>query len=101
VPARTTFITNTVTVGDDGSNGADVTPTDNQDSDTTPLVLKADLEITKSATPATAAVGETVTYVLEYTNHGPEPAIEVVIEDPLPAALTDVQVTSSARRSHR
>jgi uncharacterized repeat protein (TIGR01451 family) len=95
VPARTTAITNSVAVGDDGSNGPDPAPINNQDSDTTPLVLKADLEITKSATPAAASVGETVTYVLEYTNHGPEPAIEVVIEDPIPAALTGVQVTSS------
>jgi uncharacterized repeat protein (TIGR01451 family) len=41
----------------------------------------ADLELTKSVTPRAARVGEVVTYTLEVTNLGPDPATDVVVED--------------------
>jgi uncharacterized repeat protein (TIGR01451 family) len=44
---------------------------------------RALLSITKSA-PAQARPGETITYTLSVTNHGPNTATDVTIKDPLP-----------------
>jgi uncharacterized repeat protein (TIGR01451 family) len=57
-------------------------------------VLKADLGITKTVTPAaTVQPGDTVTYTLTYANAGPATAYHVVITDTLPEALHDPSVT--------
>src|SRR5205814_5234225 len=37
VPAGVTQISNTASIGDDGTNGADATPSNNSGSDTTPV----------------------------------------------------------------
>jgi uncharacterized repeat protein (TIGR01451 family) len=39
LPAGVTFVTNTASIADDGSNGADPTPADNSDDDSTPVSL--------------------------------------------------------------
>jgi len=49
----------------------------------------ADLALAKSG-PATAAPGDEVTYVLTVANHGPDPALDVVLSDPTPAGLVFV-----------
>jgi uncharacterized repeat protein (TIGR01451 family) len=41
----------------------------------------ADLELTKSVTPRAARVGDVVTYTVEVTNLGPDPATDVIVED--------------------
>jgi uncharacterized repeat protein (TIGR01451 family) len=46
----------------------------------------ADLEITKTA-PVSAKPGDTITYLLTVTNHGPCAATGIRLEDPIPAGL--------------
>jgi uncharacterized repeat protein (TIGR01451 family) len=53
----------------------------------------ADLAIVKSASPDTITPGENVTYTLEVTNHGPDPAVAVRVSDPLPSGLTFVSAS--------
>ena len=60
-------LTNTVTVADDGSNGADGNASDNTFVLSTPLVLSPAIGVTKSG-PATAALGETVVYTIVVAN---------------------------------
>ncbi len=57
-------------------------------------VTGADLSVTKSAS-ASAAVGDTVVYVLSVSNAGPDAAVGVVLRDSLPAGLTVASVTNS------
>lgn len=54
----------------------------------------ADLGITKVGTPASVVQGSTVTYTMEVTNNGPNPATGVTVTDTLPAGAT--AVSSSA-----
>jgi uncharacterized repeat protein (TIGR01451 family) len=66
--------------------------------DTIALVRVADLAITKTATPASATPGTTVSYTLSVTNNGPSTAQDVVISDladnAAQLALTQVTDTS-------
>src|SRR5262249_62379977 len=48
----------------------------------------ADIAVTKTVTPATASVGDTVTFTVTATNNGPNQATGVVITDVLPAGLS-------------
>jgi uncharacterized repeat protein (TIGR01451 family) len=60
-------------------------------TDTTidPVVPVADVEVTKSG-PATVHAGDTIEYTLSVTNHGPDDATNVVVEDPLDPSLVTV-----------
>jgi len=49
---------------------------------------KADLSITKEGSTNPVGKGQQLVYTIEVTNHGPDPAVTVVIDDPLPAGLT-------------
>jgi uncharacterized repeat protein (TIGR01451 family) len=53
----------------------------------TPTIPVADVEVVKTG-PATAHAGETVQYSVAVTNHGPDPATDVIVSDPLDPALT-------------
>jgi len=84
-------------------------PTDDPDSDdvrssvttqvTGPL-LGADLSITKSG-PATASVGDTLTYRISLTNAGPNAALTVVVRDSVPAGTQVVSASSGGAVSGR
>ena len=54
-----------------------------------------DLGITKAASPATVAVGDTVTFTVTVTNNSPDPATGVIVTDTLPQGFTLVSATSS------
>lgn len=71
--------------------------TNNTAADTAPLVRAADLAVTKTATPATAAPGTTVTSTLSVTNQGPSDAQDVVLADAVddPGQLTLTGVTGT------
>ncbi|MBP7998732.1 MAG: DUF11 domain-containing protein [Chloroflexi bacterium] len=84
VPAGVTQISNTATVADDGTNGADPTPGNNNGSDTTPVTATPDLSLTKSDGGATSSPGGTVAYTLSYTNNGDQGASNVVLSETVP-----------------
>jgi len=82
---------------DDSENGSLVDPDNDGDptnnSVPTPVVIQpADLSVTKSG-PATAQVGDTITYVITVTNGGPGYAIDVQIQDVLPSGVAFVGAT--------
>jgi len=96
VAAGVTTITNTVTIGDDGANGADLNPANNTGTDTTPLNAAPDLKITKSHGNLNARPGSFIAYTLFYTNTGTQDAIGVVITDVVPANTTFNSSTPSS-----
>jgi uncharacterized repeat protein (TIGR01451 family) len=59
----------------------------------TPVTGRADLVITKSANPSPVVAGQPVTWTLNVTNNGPNPAEGVVLSDPVPAGVTFVSAT--------
>jgi uncharacterized repeat protein (TIGR01451 family) len=60
-----------------------------------PPAPRIDLQITKSAAPSPANVGNQVTWTMVVTNNGPNNATGVTMADPVPAGLTFVSATSS------
>ena len=60
---------------------ADPNPANNTAGATAGVERNADLSVTKSVTPATAAPGEEVTYTLTATNDGPSTATSVALTD--------------------
>jgi uncharacterized repeat protein (TIGR01451 family) len=58
-------------------------------------ITDTDLEITKSDSPDPVTVGNTLTYTLTITNHGPADATGVVATDTLRAGVTFVSASSS------
>ncbi len=81
---------NEVRVDDDGTNGADPTPDDNEADDTDDLVATPDFHITKSDGTAIAAPGGTLVYELVVTNVGAQAATSVTVTDMLPPGVTFV-----------
>jgi uncharacterized repeat protein (TIGR01451 family) len=61
----------------------------NADEVVTPVLPQADLELRKRAT-ATVYAGEVITYTLRVFNHGPSDALDVIVNDELPAGVTVV-----------
>ncbi|MCG8463210.1 MAG: DUF11 domain-containing protein, partial [Holophagales bacterium] len=88
LPAGVTEVLNTVSIADDGANGADPTPGDNTSSDTTPVSAAPDLVVTKDDGGATASAGSTITFTLTYGNVGDQGATGVVLSETVPAHTT-------------
>jgi uncharacterized repeat protein (TIGR01451 family) len=88
VAAGVSQISNTASIADDGTNGADPTPGNNSGSDTTPVTGAPDLSITKSDGGASVAPGGTVAYTLTYANAGNRGASGVVLTETVPANTT-------------
>ncbi|MEM1177831.1 MAG: hypothetical protein AAGM22_05775 [Acidobacteriota bacterium] len=78
-------IANSASISDDGANGPDEDPGNNDDSDQTPVDAAPDLAITKDDGDATVAPGDTITYSLDYQNLGNQEATGVVITETVPA----------------
>lgn len=95
LPAGVGTLTNTATVADDGSNGADPTPGNNTTSDIDQVDTSTDLAITKIDSPDPVQMGNELTYSLTATNIGPSPATDVIITDTLPGGVTFVSATPS------
>ncbi len=101
--ARTThlnrFATGTspydVVVGDFNRDGKPDLATANFVDNTISVLLNeeprfADLAVTLDASSATALSGSALTYTIEVTNQGPDPSLNVVVSDLLPAQATFV-----------
>ena len=72
------------------SSTPDSNPTLNTYSLNTKIVTRADLDVTKTATPSPNVVaGERITYTLTLLNDGPSDAQNVVLSDTLPANQFD------------
>ena len=56
----------------------------------------ADLEISKAAAPDPVVAGTTLTYTIGVTNNGPSTAVNVLVEDVLPAGVSIDSVSASA-----
>lgn len=76
--------TSTVSGGGDGNLG------DNTSSSTNPASRSADLAITKTASQDSVKIGDTFSYELKVTNHGPSKATSVALSDEIPAGLSFV-----------
>ena len=78
-------VTNTAILADDGDNGPDVDPGDNQGVFTTTIVAAPDLMIVKDDGVSVTYLGDVVTYTLMVRNVGNQGATGVMITDELAA----------------
>jgi len=85
VPLAHSDVTNTAEVG---SETFDQEPKNNSSSAKVQVETAADVQIVKSASPTTVDANGEVTYTLAVSNHGPDPAKEVKVDDKLPAGET-------------
>jgi uncharacterized repeat protein (TIGR01451 family) len=100
--SATLTVTATVTTGGAYTNTASVSASDQYDPNsanntaTAGLTSRlADIGVAKTVDNATPSVGGTIHYTLTITNHGPDPATQVIIGDLLPAGVTFVSATPS------
>ena len=89
-------ITNTVTVGDDGTHGPDADPTNNTAQHVDTLISAPDLAVVKTTTAHLAHPGELITFTLTYTNSGNQAAGGVILTETVPANTTFDAVASTA-----
>ncbi|MEM6702675.1 MAG: hypothetical protein AAF690_08235 [Acidobacteriota bacterium] len=104
LPAGVTEIANSAVVADDGANGPDPTPVDNEDSDTTPVNGMPVLESTKSDAvtndadgSGTLTPGDTITYTVNLSatgNAGTQAVVFTDVPDPN-TTLTAGSVTTT------
>lgn len=87
---------NSVTINDDGSNGVDEDPSNNQGDDTTPLDAEPDLAISKDDGGIVAEPGDGIVYGLNYVNNGSQAATGVVVQETVPVGTTFDAANSSA-----
>ncbi len=86
-------ISNTATIS---SATSDPDMSNNSATEATTVTGLANLSITKTDKPDPAIAGSTLVYTLTVNNAGPSEAAGVTISDTLPAALTDIAVTSGS-----
>ena len=85
-------VTGLVTVASVAADQPDTYPANDESSLTFDVVEdKADLAV-RAFAPATAAVGDVVSFSLEFANAGPGRVHDLVITDALPAQVTDIGV---------
>ncbi|HRF49735.1 MAG TPA: isopeptide-forming domain-containing fimbrial protein [Anaerolineales bacterium] len=89
-------VTNTAVVTDDGTNGADVDPSNNSTSDVDTVDNLVDLVIVKTQPSSVLILGDPITYTLAYTNAGNVQATGVVITETVPTYTTFVATGSTA-----
>ncbi|OED42189.1 hypothetical protein AB833_07765 [Chromatiales bacterium (ex Bugula neritina AB1)] len=91
-----------VTDAEHAQHNIAVVSSDTEDSDPSNNVsqasldaINADLELNKSVDNAEPDLGETVTWSIDITNKGPDPAHDVVVTDALPAGVTFTGASNS------
>lgn len=90
LPAGVSAVTNAAEIAHDGTANDDLDPTDNTDTEMTPLSSSSgpDLSITKTAQTATAVPGETIRYEVAVRNQGTRGATGVRIVESVPDHTT-------------
>jgi uncharacterized repeat protein (TIGR01451 family) len=81
------FSSETAVGEDEGGIASDTKPSNNETSQKTVVVPRADLTITKTVNPGAVAVHEAFAYTVTVTNTGPSAASKVVIMDTLDSHL--------------
>ncbi|MCD2491567.1 DUF11 domain-containing protein [Lacrimispora sp. NSJ-141] len=89
--AATGTIRNTALVSSDTS---DPDPSNNTDTVLTPVNTSADISVTKTASPTTAAAGQLLTYTVTVSNTGPNTAEAVALTDAVSPDLTQVEFST-------
>ncbi len=80
-------IANTANITDDGTNGTDPTPANNQSTTSDALDAAPDLTLAKLADATAVQPGGTLTFTFNYSNAGNQDATGVVLTDVLGAGL--------------
>ena len=94
LPIGVNSIVNTIIIDDDHTNGADLTPSNNQATDTVPVNAVPDLVVVKSDGGVTASPSDTINYTIFFSNTGSRPATNVVLTDTVgPGYLTASDTT--------
>ena len=88
-PTASGVITNTATIA---STRQDGNPANNTASETTTVVVSADLNIAKFSDPDVIAAGQPFAYTLSVSNSGPSAATSLTVTDTLPPGLAFVSV---------
>lgn len=88
VVAGNETVTNTVTVTDDGANGPDADPSNNDDTDIDTIVALPDMTIAKSHAEDAVEPGGVVTYRLDVSNAGRQNAAGVIVTDTVDPQMT-------------
>lgn len=94
--AATGSLTNAATVS---SATPDPNPRDNSDTVITQVANTADISITKTADQNPVQAGNTLTYTLSASNHGPNAAHNVTITDNTPASLLTPEYSTDGGRT--
>lgn len=82
--------------GDNAQTLPSVQPAEREDEEELPVVpQQADLNLSLRADKAVADVGETLTFIVELSNRGPDNATHIAVSNSLPAELSLNTVTSS------
>lgn len=98
LPSATGTLTNIVSIRDDGTNGPDLVPGDNEASDSDTLVPGSDVSITIADSPDPVASGTQLTYSLVVRNNGPSTAADVTVTHTIPTdGVTLVSAVSNVR----
>jgi uncharacterized repeat protein (TIGR01451 family) len=93
-PNATGTISNSATAG---SGNTDPTPGNSSGSSGVVAVAgNADLGVTKTTAATTATPGNTITYTINVSNAGPDPAASAVMTDVLPASLLFQSISAPA-----
>ncbi len=79
--------------------GADDTPANNTDNETTTINKGANVALVKSASTLNAPSGSALTYSFAITNNGPDSATLLRIQDPIPAGFSLISLPSECSDS--
>lgn len=88
LPAGASVVVNVASLADDGTNGADPTPSDNTAEDQTPIDAVPDLAIVKSYAGPVPFPGDVVAFDLDYSNGGDQGALGVTLSETVPDGTT-------------
>ena len=94
VVVTATIITNIANVT---SDTPDNDLTNNEDNDTIDIGHEADLEVIKTVSNSTPKYGDVITWTIKVINHGPDRAVDVHVNDNLPAGLIYISDDSNGK----